>query len=87
MTRNNYDQTFKETLVDLYQAGQSILELSKEYGVNASTIYKWIDLKDKDEPTDLSKAELKAMKSEIAKLKEQNKILKSLSSSSPTSRK
>lgn len=39
MTRNNYDQTFKETLVDLYQTGQSVLELSKEYGVNAGTIY------------------------------------------------
>lgn len=38
MTRNNYDQTFKETLVDLYQTGQSVLELSKEYGVNAGTM-------------------------------------------------
>ncbi|WP_285023860.1 transposase, partial [Lactococcus garvieae] len=54
MTRNNYDPTFKETLVDLYQTGQSVLELSKEYGVNAGTIYKWIDLYGKDEPTDLS---------------------------------
>lgn len=76
MTRNKYDQTFKETLVDLYQTGQSVLELSKEYGINAGTIYKWIDLYGKNEPSDLSKSELKAMKSEIAKLREQNEILK-----------
>jgi len=76
MTRNKYDQTFKETLVDLYQTGQSVLELSKEYCVNTGTLNKWIDLYGKNEPTDLSKAELKAMKSEISKLKEQNEILK-----------
>ena len=50
--------------------------MSKEYGVNAGTLYKWIDLYGKNEPTALSKAELKAMKSEIANLKEQNEILK-----------
>ncbi|MFK4936796.1 transposase [Lactococcus garvieae] len=76
MTRNKYDQTFKKTLVDLYHTGKSVPELSKEYGVHTGTLYKWIDLYGKNESTDLSKAELKAMKSEIAKLKEKNEILK-----------
>ena len=49
MTRNNYDQTFKETLVDLYQTGQCVLELSKEYGVmvHLKSMLNYLD-KEKD---------------------------------------
>lgn len=33
---------FKKTIVDLYHAGNSVKELSNEYGVSEVTIYKWV---------------------------------------------
>lgn len=71
-----YDIDFKKTLVDLYQSGQSVTSLSKEFKVAATTIYKWIDAYSKDEKSGVSNDELKQLKREIAKLKEQNEILK-----------
>jgi transposase len=71
-----YEVEFKQTIVELYQAGQGVTSLSKEYGITSSTIYKWIDLYAKDTQTKVSNAELKAMRKEMAKLKEQNEILK-----------
>lgn len=71
-----YDVDFKKTLVDLYQSGQSITSLSKEFKVAATTLYKWIDAYSKDAKSGVSNDELKTLKREIAKLKEQNEILK-----------
>lgn len=71
-----YDVDFKKTLVDLYQAGQSVASLSKEFKVASTTLYKWIDAYSKDEKSCVSNDEFKQLKREIAKLKEQNEILK-----------
>ncbi|MBK5077335.1 transposase [Lactococcus lactis] len=38
-----YDIDFKKTLVDLYQSGQSVASLSKEFKVASTTLYKWIE--------------------------------------------
>jgi transposase len=62
-----YDIDFKKTLVDLYQSGQSVA---------STTLYKWIDSYSKDEKSGVSNDEFKQLKREIAKLKEQNEILK-----------
>lgn len=35
-----YDIDFKKALVDMYQSGQSVTSLSKEFKVAATTIYK-----------------------------------------------
>lgn len=37
-----YDEDFKKTLVSLYENGKRISELSREYGINESTIRPWI---------------------------------------------
>ncbi|WP_454871082.1 IS3 family transposase [Priestia megaterium] len=37
-----YNNEFKKTIVDLYYAGNSVKELSSEYGVSEVTIYKWM---------------------------------------------
>ncbi|MBU8854946.1 transposase [Bacillus sp. FJAT-26377] len=37
-----YNEEFKKTIVDLYHAGNSVKELSSEYGVSEVTIYKWV---------------------------------------------
>lgn len=36
-----YNDELKKTIVDLYHAGNSVKELSSEYGVSEVTIYKW----------------------------------------------
>ena len=38
----NYDEEFKKTLVQLYENGKRLSELSREYGINESTIRPWI---------------------------------------------
>lgn len=44
MSKNykSYDEDFKKTLVSLYESGKKLSELSREYGVNESTIRPWI---------------------------------------------
>jgi len=39
-TGKKYNNEFKKTIVDLYHAGNSVKELSSEYGVSEVTIYK-----------------------------------------------
>ena len=34
----SYDEEFKKTLVSLYENGKKLSELSREYGINESTI-------------------------------------------------
>lgn len=38
----SYDEDFKKTIVNLYENGKGISELSREYGVGKSTIDGWI---------------------------------------------
>lgn len=46
MSRKNngkrYSDDFKSMVVDLYHSGNSVKDLSSEYGVSDVTIYKWI---------------------------------------------
>lgn len=39
-----YTKEFKETIVQLHEAGQPVSDLVKEYGVANQTIYKWLQL-------------------------------------------
>ena len=76
---NRYNQEFKESVVELYQAGQSVRDLSSEYGISDISIYKWIKAytpisrleEEKVTPHDLQK-----MKKEMRRLQEENDILK-----------
>ena len=54
--QKRYSQEFKDTLLDFYHSGQSVTQLSKEYGVTPATIYKWIDLYSKSNESSVSKA-------------------------------
>ena len=38
----SYDEEFKKTIVNLYENGKGISELSREYGVSKSVISGWI---------------------------------------------
>lgn len=64
-----YTKEFKETIVQLHEAGQPVLDLVKEYGVANQTIYKWLQLygksgKSKDQNVSLH--ELQQMRKEMA---------------------
>ena len=74
-----YDQEYKNMIVDLYKSGMSLAELSSEYGIAKSTINGWIkDVKEikVDENEVMTLKEVKALKKEMARIKEENEILK-----------
>ncbi|KEI00050.1 transposase [Clostridium novyi A str. 4552] len=74
-----YDQEYKDMIVDLYKTGMSLTELNSEYGIAKSTINGWIkDVKEVkiDDNEVMTLKEVKALKKEMAKIKEENEILK-----------
>lgn len=74
-----YDQEYKDMIVDLFKSGMSLAELSSEYGIAKSTINGWIkDVKEIkiDDNEIMTLKEVKALKKEMARIKEENEILK-----------
>ena len=74
-----YDQEYKDMIVDIFKSGMSLAELSSEYGIAKSTINGWIkDVKEVkiDENEVMTLKEVKALKKEMARIKEENEILK-----------
>ena len=70
---------FIQTIIDLYNSGKSVTDLSVEYGIKKVTIYSWINqnkpaLKVDDE--EISKSDIIALKKRIMELEEENEILK-----------
>ena len=73
-----YDQEYKDMIVELFKSGMSLAELSSEYGIAKSTINGWIkDVKEikVDENEVMTLKEVKALKKEMARIKEENEIL------------
>ena len=73
-----YDQEYKDMIVDLFKSGMSLAELSSEYGIAKSTINGWVkDVKEIriDENEVMTLKEVKALKKEMARIKEENEIL------------
>ncbi len=73
-----YDQEYKDMIVDLFKSGMSLAELSSEYGIAKSTINGWVkDVKEikVDENEVMTLKEVKALKKEMARIKEENEIL------------
>ena len=74
-----YDQEYKDMIVVLFKSGMSLAELSSEYGIAKSTINGWIkDVKEikVDENEVMTLKEVKALRKEMARIKEENEILK-----------
>ncbi|MCD3360287.1 transposase, partial [Clostridium botulinum D/C] len=68
-----YDQEYKDMIVDLYKTGMRLTELNSEYGIAKSTINGWIkDVKEVkiDDNEVMTLKEVKALKKEMAKIKE-----------------
>jgi len=77
--QNQYTEEFKNTIVELYNAGKSLAELSSEYALSKSTITGWIK-KNKpitvDKNTTITAADYQAILKKNRKLEEENEILK-----------
>ncbi len=70
---------YNDMIVELFKSGMSLAELSSEYGIAKSTINGWIkDVKEIRVSDDevMTLKEVKALKKEIARIKEENEILK-----------
>lgn len=66
-------------IVEMYEGGEPVAKLSEEYEVSRPTIYNWIKQfksieLENDKTTDLN--EVMKLKREMAKLKEENEVLK-----------
>lgn len=77
--RESYTKDFIQTIIDLYNSGKSVTDLSVEYVIKKVTIYSWINqnkpaLKADDE--EISKSDIIALKKRIMELEEENEILK-----------
>ena len=74
---SRYSQEFKETIVELHYTGQSVADLSSEYGVTRTTIYKWIkEHSNISEEVEMTPAELRKIQKENDRLKMEIEILK-----------
>ncbi len=79
MERKHYNEDFKKMVVDLYHSGSSVKQLSDEYGISETALYKWIK---QFSPIQVSQDEtmtlqdMKQLQKEIARLQEENEILK-----------
>lgn len=80
MTNKKFNEEFKKMVVELYRSEQPVKQLSSEYGISGGvTVYKWIKTYspitsvDEDEMTI---EDLKQLKKEMLRLKEENEILK-----------
>ena len=77
--RKSYDEEFKKTIVELYNNKKPACEITREYGISNSVLYKWVKeyspIKSED-GTIVTNKELKKLKKELLKVKEENEILK-----------
>ena len=77
--RESYTKDFIQTIIDLYNSGKSVTDLSVEYGIKKVTIYSLIN---QNKPTvrvddeEISKSDIIALKKRIMELEEENEILK-----------
>lgn len=77
--RESYTKDFIQTIIDLYNSGKSVTDLSVEYGIKKVTIYSWINqnkLAMKVDDEEISKSDIIAFKKRIMELEEENEILK-----------
>ena len=74
-----YDEDFKKTIVDLYETGKTIADLSREYGVGQTNIRNWINKYQKITTSTgeiTNNDELLKLKKELQQVQLENEILK-----------
>ena len=81
MGRNkSYDEEFKKMVVELYENHTaSGTEITREYGIGSSTLYKWVKEYGKIKTSEgeiTNNKEIRKMKKEMNELRIENEILK-----------
>ena len=80
MSKKHYSKDFINQILELYEAGKTVQELSNEYGVSLTSLNRWIDNKlpkFKDEDGEqVSIEDFKNLKKENNRLKLELEILK-----------
>jgi len=78
-TKKQYTNEFKTTLVELYNSGKSLADISREYSIAKSTVSLWIN-KSKpivmDNGKVITTAEYQGLLKKMARLEEEKEILK-----------
>ena len=74
----SYTQEYKNTIIDLFNSGKTYAEISDEYGVPKTTKRQWEKKNNNESDGSISNddEEIKAMKKRMAKLEQENEILK-----------
>lgn len=81
-TRPPFPAEFRQEIVRLVRAGRSANSLAREFEPSAVTIRKWVKQADLDEgrrsdgPTSQDLDELRKLRSEVRRLREEREILK-----------
>ena len=78
-TYKKYDDSFKKSIVTLYQNGKTQTQLSKEYGISFSAMSKWIKQFSEiqiDNNTVITAKQIQELQKRNAILEEENIILK-----------
>lgn len=82
MSKKHYSKEFITQILELYDAGKTIQELSSEYGVSQTSITRWLDTKlpkfKTDDGEQISVEDYRNLKKENNKLKLELEILKKL---------
>ena len=75
--QKRYTKEYKDTIIELYNTGKNLTDLSSEYGISKSTISGWLK-KEKpvtvDKDTTITSAEYQVMLKKISRLEEENEI-------------
>lgn len=80
-TRRPYSAEFRKQLIDLARSGRSVASLAREFEPCAQTIHNWIrqaeidEAKQPDGATTEEKDELRRLRKEIRRLKQERDIL------------
>ena len=79
--RDPYPREFREKMVALVRSGRSAREVAKEFEPSAQTILNWVAQADRDEGkredglTSVEREELRSLRHENRRLKEEREIL------------
>lgn len=77
-TKRTYTDEFKEMITELVSSGKAVKEISSEYSINESVIRRWVRERKEisiDNET-ITIKEMKELKKQNAKLREEVEILK-----------
>lgn len=81
MKKTEYNDEFKQSIVNLYRSGKPSGEIISEYGISSLAFYKWIkkySIVQISETESMTMVEIKAMQKRLAILEEENMILKKM---------